>query len=239
MTEENTQRREIRFDAKFAAVLDQFKATNDVRYYLNGVFVSPHPEKGVILAATDGHTMVIIHDPDGSCDSEQIFPLSKPLVAASKKRLKGLGKPAAVELIGHTAFIRTFMPQDFNSEITSNDTYVEHNKAIEGNFPRISKFISEEKPTPCFIAINPSYCARVDKVGKALGYREETGAVWYTYGEKNNVVVDLSIPDDVKIIIMPMHCDIKEEKIFSDSMLAWVKSKEEKRKVTNEPLRDA
>jgi DNA polymerase-3 subunit beta len=229
MTEQKNQRREIRFDAKFAAVLDQFKATNDVRYYLNGVFVSPHPEKGVILAATDGHTMVIIHDPDGSCDSEQIFPLTKALVAASKKRLKGLGKPEAVELIGDAAFVRSFMHQDFDPEITSNDVYVEHNRAIEGNFPSISKFISEEKPNPCFIAINPSYCARVDKVGKALGYREGTGAVWYTYGENKNVVVDLSIPDDVKIIIMPMRCDIKEEKIFSDSMLSWVKSKEEEK----------
>jgi hypothetical protein len=229
MTEENTQRREIRFHAKFAAVLDQFKATNDVRHYLNGVFVSPHPDNGIILAASDGHTMVIIHDPDGSCDSEQIFPLTKPLVSASKKRFKILGKPAVVELIGDTAFVRTFRPENFDPEISFNDTHVEHNKSIEGKYPHLQNVIPKGEPVPSLIAFNSSYCARIEKACAALGHSKWPSSVWYTYGESSSMIVDLPIKEDVKIIIMPMKADIKKGQVLSDSMLAWVKSKEEEK----------
>lgn len=233
MTEENNQRREIRFDAKFAAVLYQFKATNDVRYYLNGVFVSPHPDKGIILAACDGHTAVIIHDPDGFCDCEQIFPLSKPLVAASKKRHKGHGKPASVELIGDAAFVRLFRPEEFESEITGNDTYVEHNKAIDGKFPNLNNIMPKGNPKPSVIAVNSSYCARIEKACIALGHSKWPGSVWYTYGENCSIVVDLPITDDVKIIIIPMRTNIKKGQVFSDSMLAWAKTKEEEKTEAN------
>jgi hypothetical protein len=223
------KRREIRFDAKFAAILEQFKAVNDVRYYLNGVFVSPHPDKGIILAACDGHTAVIIHDPEGSCDCEQIFPLSKPLVSASKKRPKGLDKPEVVELIGDTAFVRFSRPDDFDAEITGNDAYVEHNKAIDAKYPSLAAVIPKGKPVPSLIAVNSSYCARIEKSCSALGHSKWPGSVWYTYGESSSIVVDLPVTEDVKIIIMPMRGNIKKDQVFTDSMLAWINKKEEEK----------
>ena len=43
-------------------------SNEETRYYLNGVFVKPHPEKGVILAATDGHILACMYDEWGSMD---------------------------------------------------------------------------------------------------------------------------------------------------------------------------
>jgi hypothetical protein len=56
-----------------------FRAANecvsdeDTRYYLQGVYVQPHPDKGVLLTATDGHRLVCIHDESGSCDKAAII----------------------------------------------------------------------------------------------------------------------------------------------------------------------
>lgn len=60
-----------------------FRAANEcvsdeeTRYYLNGVYVQPHPEKGVLLTATDGHRLVCIHDETGSCDGAAVIMVKK------------------------------------------------------------------------------------------------------------------------------------------------------------------
>lgn len=51
----------------------QHCSTEETRYYLNGVHVEPHPEKGIVMVATDGHTLAVAHDPDGSCDRPAII----------------------------------------------------------------------------------------------------------------------------------------------------------------------
>jgi hypothetical protein len=48
------------------------RSTEDIRYYLNGVYVQPHPNGGVLLVATDGHRLVCIHDETGSCSEASI-----------------------------------------------------------------------------------------------------------------------------------------------------------------------
>ncbi|WP_431299416.1 hypothetical protein [Tabrizicola sp. BL-A-41-H6] len=37
-------------------------STDETRYYLAGVSVQKHPEKGAMLVATDGHRMIVVHD---------------------------------------------------------------------------------------------------------------------------------------------------------------------------------
>ncbi len=46
------------------------------RFYLNGVYIEPHPKKGVILTSTDGHRLVSIYDEDGTADESAIIALS-------------------------------------------------------------------------------------------------------------------------------------------------------------------
>ena len=39
-----------------------FTGKNDIRFYLNGVYVERHPVKGAYIVATDGHRMLVQHD---------------------------------------------------------------------------------------------------------------------------------------------------------------------------------
>lgn len=48
-----------------------FAAKEDVRFYLKGVHIERHPKCGVVLVATDGITMIAIHDPEGWIAAER------------------------------------------------------------------------------------------------------------------------------------------------------------------------
>ena len=55
--------------------LSKFSADkNNIRFYLHSVYFEPHPEKGAIGVATDGHAILIAHDEHGKVESPQIRP---------------------------------------------------------------------------------------------------------------------------------------------------------------------
>ncbi len=82
----------FKFKASYLPLLAAHMATKDVRYYLNGVYIEPlQGNNGVVLVATDGHRMAVIHDPTGEADKPQIFKVSTQLVSAAKKRRTKLG----------------------------------------------------------------------------------------------------------------------------------------------------
>jgi hypothetical protein len=72
------------FDAKYAAMLQNFISSEKTRFYLHGFLIEPHPIKGVILAATDGHVMAVIHDENGKTDGTGIVKLKPYMVKACK-----------------------------------------------------------------------------------------------------------------------------------------------------------
>jgi hypothetical protein len=51
-------------------------STELTRYYLNGVHIHPHHEKGAVLVGTDGRRLLAVHDPEGEC--------SKPVIVSAK-----------------------------------------------------------------------------------------------------------------------------------------------------------
>lgn len=78
----------LNFSGRGLAYLAHFMATNDIRYYLNGVRFQPLPAEaggGVLGAATNGHILGMWYDKDGSCDRGVIATISRQLAAACKK----------------------------------------------------------------------------------------------------------------------------------------------------------
>lgn len=59
-------------------------STEETRYYLDGVHVSPSPQGGAVLTATDGHLLITLHDPGGIVSGEGILSLTKQMKAALK-----------------------------------------------------------------------------------------------------------------------------------------------------------
>jgi hypothetical protein len=200
------EKRKFRFNAKYAAVLAEFAAVKDVRYYLNGAFITKHPDHGVLLMATDGHTAVIIHDPEGETNGDHIFPMSKAMVSASKKRHAGI-IPEAIEVIGEAAHVRLFKEDlSYDPSITSSDIHVEHCRIVDGKYPDMSRIVSSGDPKPSVITINPSYAARLAKVGKHMGLGHSAISC-FTYGETSSMAVRLANVPEALFIIMPMTKD--------------------------------
>lgn len=55
----------------------------ETRYYLMGVYVQPHPVKGAVIVATDGHRMFVAHDEEGKCTTPGIIATDPTLKAAA------------------------------------------------------------------------------------------------------------------------------------------------------------
>lgn len=62
----------IEVNAVLFRAANEFTSNEDTRYYLQGVYVQPHPEKGALLTATDGHRLICIHDETGECSEAAI-----------------------------------------------------------------------------------------------------------------------------------------------------------------------
>lgn len=55
-------------DARYYREAGAFVTKELSRYTLCAIRLEPHPVKGVVIVATNGHTMAIFHDVDGRCD---------------------------------------------------------------------------------------------------------------------------------------------------------------------------
>jgi DNA polymerase III beta subunit, central domain len=64
----------IRVNARLFKIASLFQSTDETRYYLNGVCVEPHPD-GALMAATDGHRLIVILDRSGACERTAIIGL--------------------------------------------------------------------------------------------------------------------------------------------------------------------
>lgn len=99
-----------RVNPKYLAVASCFMAQNDVRYYLNGVCIRPHAEKGVVIVGTNGHCLGAMYDPAGFAEREIIIRPSKRVLAACKlKSWNGTFTPSAVWIAERCAAVSAAM----------------------------------------------------------------------------------------------------------------------------------
>lgn len=79
----------IKLNANNLAAIYSHVAVNDVRYYLNGIQIEPSPDgRGVILVATNGHTLAAGYDAAATHDMPQagvIIELDNATVKACAK----------------------------------------------------------------------------------------------------------------------------------------------------------
>lgn len=162
----------VRISREYIQILAAFMAKEDIRYYLNGFHVKPHPVNGTVLTATNGHRVVTIHDEDGIADGEYIFPISKGLLAASKKRPpRKSAMPARwVQYIDNRFIVcpevgehheqAGFLVDESVYQVAAY--YVEYVKPIDGVYPDVARVFSELKPQATDVcAFNCSYISEL------------------------------------------------------------------------------
>lgn len=73
------------------------QSDEQTRYYLQGVFLEPHPHKsGVLMTATDGHRLVNVYDAQGECSEPGIVALPPALLKECKAKARDGARYVAI-----------------------------------------------------------------------------------------------------------------------------------------------
>ncbi len=195
------------FPARAFAFVAPFRAEHDIRYYLNGFAVEPHPEGGVIVAATNGHQLAVAYCKNGRADRHRIFTCTKALVSAAKKpraafvglkhnRLTVIESPAGTDL-------------DEWNDADGIETFIQSgNPDITGNFPDIAKVIPRvvdglEHGLRSVVAAR--YIEAIGRGAKFVGGRHFSGCQhWTRRGGSGVVITRFPKEPNFLVLTMPM-----------------------------------
>ena len=177
-----------KFNAKIFSVACMFSSKDDVRYYLQGVFIEKAKE-GVILTATDGHRLISINDKEGELKGDPILVKNNKFLLSLCKKVKGEKSERTVSIDGFSATVRNDKELATVSDIL-----------IDGTFPKWMSFVPKiDKPSPA--AYNASYLNDFGRAGKLLNgnnYIKITGT------EGGAAIVNFYNYDDAFGVLMPV-----------------------------------
>ncbi|GEM_PF-1349106 len=174
-----------RVNPKYFAAIELYAAKNDVRYYLNGVRIEPHPQLGAVIVATNGHRLAAIHDPDGWCEEPIIVgDIPRSLVAACKAKGNELTFTAPKQLwVSKTSAVvmgcdDTEPPQDPFNPMALHATRI---TLIDAKYPDWRRVAPTKRAnTPGrFPSMNPKYLAELHEAASILvpNHKKWGGAV--------------------------------------------------------------
>ena len=134
-----------------------FMATEDIRYYLNGVNIRPLIlDDGVMIVATDGHRYVVVRDQHGYAEEEMI-------VSVKKDALKSCNAKSTFDVMSNGSAL-------INDETGQEQFIQPGNSIIEGMFPRIENIASAIGYKEGISgAINPAYLKDALAIGQHFG----------------------------------------------------------------------
>jgi hypothetical protein len=206
-TESNILDQRVVFNAELLAGVCPAISTEAQRYYLNGIYFEPAPNGGAIAVATNGHIMLVAHDPEGIAPKGGII---LPLGALAAK-LKSA---------------RLFTWVNDIARIAGKNMTEHLVKPIDGTFPdwrRICHPSTLEASEPVVAAFGHATVGGMCKAAKALGipgyqvYAQISTGSAESY--KNSIyephLVRFAARADIFGILMPMRVSI-------DGTLDWV-----------------
>lgn len=193
--------------ATFVAAASLFVSKEETRYYLNGVCIEPHPEQGVLIVATDGHRMAILHDEEGHTNGRWICPLPKEIKAAAKghRRIR-FEDDRAVLVDDETRLIDCAAP------------------AIDGTFPDWRIVLKDTIHNGCKnlgIGFNGRYLAEFAKIGATLGLKNPC-VTFAAANKEDPVLVRIDGAPEFLGVQMPMRSDQPHISDATESMPGWM-----------------
>lgn len=146
-------------DAALAALVLPFAATDDIRYYLNGIYITPLQEGGALIAATDGHMLFCARDPNGKTARPIILPLQK------REHGTALKRSTYIDVLADGSF--RFLTED------KGLAWISPKKEIDGRFPDIFSLIGnlDDWKEGLVGSFNPEYINRVVQSAPRARYR--------------------------------------------------------------------
>lgn len=187
----------IKFQARYLPMLWPFMGKKDIRYYLNGVYIEP-AEKGVYLAATDGHKLAVIYDESGECDEARVFSVRRDALRFCKGRAP------------YEPFINIDpSPQRLIVSDQIEERYLQPGKCfIGGQYPDFRRVLPEftklRPGSPA--AFNSTYLAEV--AGAMPKHKGFSAMKLWSEGEENSpTIIQFSSCPEMIGVVMPVRMD--------------------------------
>jgi hypothetical protein len=201
----------IRFDASLFLAAYACVSTEQTRYYLQGVYVCPAPDPanagaGVLMVATDGHRMALVHDANGRIDRGRILRLD-PKSKALKPARGETGRILHIDAIerGRDAVARVLLGHE--SDCSQVDVLSVHE--IDGAFPDWTRVLPEDPVEGIAVhsgnSFNPDYLAGFGKAFKALCGSSAFAIAQPAKGSPAWVWSNNA--PQVRFVCMPMRCE--------------------------------
>lgn len=165
----------IRVNARLFAAASICIGKEETRYYLTGVRIEPHHEKGALLVATDGHRLICIHDVEGECTAPAIIKLPDAMVSACVEWITEYDDEDGT-VIGRTisGSDRSLIVGDNGRAAIKGHFQTLSDCRIDGTYPEwrkvIPKAVAGERAVPSF---NASYLGQFGECAELLGDRNK------------------------------------------------------------------
>jgi hypothetical protein len=219
----------IDFSPKYLPVLDLFKAKHDIRYYLCGIYVEKAPQGGVYLVGSDGHTMAVIYDRDGSIEGADsaIITIDAGMVSAAKKATNKSARGLSYKVTVRGARARVAVPDSEDLEL-----FIQPGRCIiEGKFPEWRKVVPDfEKLVPGAFSANSFNANYMARMAKVVEPRYAGVSVWHQPGENFGVVMQVQRLPEAFFVLMPMreHGNVSNFKQFAAPVSAPAEAETQK-----------
>lgn len=204
----------ITVDANLFRLIYTVALDESTRPYLNAVQIEPHKKGGVVLVATDGHRMLVAHDPGGHADAPALIQVTPAVLRASALSRKATmkGGVRTLEVKGGNATVK-----DERGDVLSACGDV-INPGFFPDWRRVSPQIPASGATLGYYA--PAYVEEFCKVGVALG---AAAISFYSHEAGGPALVRFFGPDNTQCsrvfgVLMPMTAGKKNGAAFPDFM---------------------
>lgn len=160
-------------------------SAEETRYYLNGVYVQPCDQGGVLVVATDGHRMVVIHDETGRADKAAIIRLDKEMLreCVAPKRSE-LTRTLSVDVESATATL--YVEASGSPEPVRNLLRQQRNVIVDATYPDWLRVVPRGPfKGEGFPAFDAALLADMEKVGAMIKCEKDTLPLTIIHGEKN------------------------------------------------------
>lgn len=192
----------IEINVKHLKAASRIAAKNDIRYYLTGVYVEATPSQ-TILAATDGHAMIILrHEAENKITGTARLIMPKHIVAMlTKGSLRMLPKTTDIQRVGAFKWSAN-LPESMDTAISFRE--------IEGNFPKWRRVVPDEISGQA-AQFNPALIYRVKQAFDDVFGAKLTDFHLRQNGQKGSIAQHGS-DCSFLAVIMPMHSGTLEPK---------------------------
>lgn len=195
----------LNLNARLVAAICEFKAKNDIRYYLNGVYVEPLPAGGAVIVATNGHAMGIWRDTSAEVERPAILRIGKNLREVCQE-----AADARLELIDGRLTVTNKQKTEYHVQPNGGkDGSPASWEIARDKYPLWKAVFPDECKTGPVGMFNAAYLKLVHKALKIATGNDFAGITLRQSDEKKSIFVSSSLLTDFAAIIMPMYDDSK------------------------------